>query len=62
MDFRLHAEVKRYQDGYLSYRQIVDILHDLTKKANVCGFNLAEFVPEKDVSGLTASNMVGTLV
>ena len=55
--------------GGLSYRQIVDLLHGLTKKANVHGFNLVEFVPEKDINGLTALtaarivfNMIGALV
>ena len=47
----------------------MDILHGLTKKANVCGFNLVEFVPEKDIDGFTALtaarivfNMIGALV
>ncbi|MGA8180186.1 MAG: agmatinase [Desulfobacterales bacterium] len=55
--------------GGLFYPQIVDLLHGLTKKANVCGFNLVEFVPEKDTNGLAALtaarivfNMVGGLV
>jgi agmatinase len=55
--------------GGLSYRQVVDLLHGLTKKANVCGFNLVEFVPEKDINGLAALtaarisfNMIGALV
>ena len=69
MDFRLHTEVKRYQVGYVSYLQVVDILHGITKKANVCGFNLVEFVPEKDIDVSTALvavpivfNMIGALV
>jgi len=55
--------------GGLSYRQVVDLLHGLTKKNNVRGFNLVEFVPEKDINGLTALtcarivfNMIGALV
>jgi len=55
--------------GGLSYRQVVDLLHGLTKKTNVHGFNLVEFVPEKDINGLTALtcarivfNMIGALV
>ena len=55
--------------GGLSYRQVVDLLHGLTKKANVCGFNLVEFAPEKDINGLAALtavriifNMIGALV
>jgi len=55
--------------GGQSYRQVVDFLHGLTKKANVCGFNLVELMPEKDINGfsaLTAAriifNMIGALV
>jgi agmatinase len=55
--------------GGLTYHHIVDLLHGLTKKANVCGFNLVEFVPEKDTNGLSALtaarivfNMIGALV
>jgi arginase family enzyme len=29
-------------------------MHGLMKKANVFGYNLVEFVPEKDINGLTA--------
>ena len=54
--------------GGLTYLQIVDLLHGITKKATVCGFNLVEFVPEKDINGLTALtaarivfNMIGAL-
>ncbi len=55
--------------GGLSYRQVVDLLHGLTKKINVCGFNLVEFAPGIDINGLTALtavrivfNMIGALV
>jgi agmatinase len=55
--------------GGLTYLQIVDLLHGLTKKANVCGFNLVEFVPEKDINGLAALtaarivfNMIGASI
>lgn len=61
--------VKAPMPGGLSFRQVVDLLHGLTKKANVCGFNLVEFVPDKDINGLTALtaarlvfNMIGALV
>ena len=54
--------------GGLSYRLVVDLLHGLTEKADVHGFDLVEFVPEKDINGLGALtaarivfNMIGTL-
>ncbi len=54
--------------GGLSYWLVVDLLHGLTKKADVHGFNLVEFVPEKDINGLGALtaarivfNMIGAL-
>jgi agmatinase len=54
--------------GGLSYWQVVDLLHGLTKKANVRGFDLVEFVPERDINGLGALtaarivfNMIGAL-
>jgi agmatinase len=55
--------------GGLSYWQVVDLLHGLTKKADVRGFDLVEFVPERDINGLGALtaarivfNMIGALV
>ena len=55
--------------GGLLYRQVINLLHGLTKKANVHGFDLVEFVPEKDINGLAALtvarivfNMIGSLV
>jgi agmatinase len=55
--------------GGLSYRQVIDLLHGLTNKVNVCGLCLVEFVPEKDINGLAALtaarivfNMIGALV
>jgi agmatinase len=55
--------------GGLSYRQVVDLVHGLTKKAEVRGFDLVEFVPDKDINGLGALtaarlifNMIGSLV
>jgi agmatinase len=55
--------------GGLSYPQLLDLLHGLTEKANVHGFDLVEFVPEKDINGLAALtaarlvfNMIGLLV
>ncbi|MEJ2658111.1 MAG: agmatinase [Desulfobacterales bacterium] len=69
LDPSIMPAVKAPMPGGLSYRQIVDLLHGLTKKTNVCGFNLVEFVPEKDPNGLAALtaarivfNMIGALV
>jgi agmatinase len=69
LDPSIMPAVNTPMPGGLSYRQILDLLHGLTKKANVCGFNLVEFVPEKDTGGLAALtaarivfNMIGALV
>lgn len=55
--------------GGLSYRQVIDLLHGLAKKCDVCGFDLVEFVPDKDMNRLAALtaarivwNMIGALV
>ncbi|MGV7223521.1 MAG: arginase family protein [Nitrospinales bacterium] len=55
--------------GGQSYRHVVDLLNGLTKKANVCGFNLVELMPDKDINGFSALivariifNMIGALV
>jgi agmatinase len=55
--------------GGLTYTQVIQLIHGLTRKANLVGFNLVEFVPEKDVNGLGAVaasrilwNVVGALV
>ena len=55
--------------GGLSYRQVIDLLHGLAKKSDIHGFDLVEFVPDKDVNrlgALTAArivlNMIGALV
>jgi len=54
--------------GGLSFWQVVDLLHGLTKKADVRGFDLVEFVPGRDINGLGALtaarivfNMIGAL-
>jgi agmatinase len=69
LDPSIMPGVKAPMPGGLSYRQVVDILHGLVSKGNVCGFNLVEFMPEKDINGLTALtaarfvfNMIGALV
>jgi agmatinase len=55
--------------GGLTYTQVIELIHGLTKKANLVGFNLVEFVPEKDINGLGAVaasriiwNVIGALV
>jgi agmatinase len=69
LDPSIMPAVKAPMPGGLSYHQIADLLHGLTKKASVCGFNLVEFVPERDANGLAALtvsriifNMIGALV
>ena len=54
--------------GGLSYRLVVNLLHGLTKRADVHGFDLVEFAPERDINGLGALtaarivfNMIGAL-
>ena len=60
--------VKAPLPGGLSYGTVVDLLHGLTKRADVQGFDLVELVPEKDINGLGALtaarivfNMIGAL-
>jgi agmatinase len=55
--------------GGLTYRQVLDLIHGLAKKADLHGFDLVEFVPDKDINGLAALtaarivfNMIGSLV
>jgi agmatinase len=69
LDPSIMPAVNTPMPGGLSYLQVVDLLHGLTKKAKVCGFNLVEFVPEKDTDGLAALtaarmvfNMIGALI
>jgi agmatinase len=54
--------------GGLSYRLVINLIHNLAEKADVRGFDLVEFVPEKDINGLGALtaariifNMIGAL-
>ena len=54
--------------GGLLYRLVIDLIHNLAEKVDVHGFNLVEFVPEKDINGLGALtaarivfNMIGAL-
>ncbi len=55
--------------GGLSYWCVVDLIHGLVAKADVRGFDLVEFFPEKDINGLAALtaariiiNVIGAVV
>ena len=55
--------------GGLSYQLVIDLIHGLAQKADVRGFDLVEFCPDKDINGLGALtaarivfNMIGALV
>jgi agmatinase len=54
--------------GGVSYQQVIDLIHGLAGKAEICGFDLVEYAPEKDFNGLSAItavriviNMIGAL-
>jgi agmatinase len=68
LDPSIMPAVKAPLPGGLSYRLIIDLIHGLLKKADVQGFDLVEFVPDKDINGLGALtvarivfNMIGAL-
>lgn len=68
LDPSIMPAVKAPVPGGLSYRQVIELIHGLTKKADVRGFDLVEFVPDKDIKGLGALtaariifNMIGAL-
>jgi agmatinase len=55
--------------GGLTVRQVVDIIHAVATVAQMIGFDLVEFAPEKDINNLGATtasrivcNAIGTLV
>jgi len=55
--------------GGLSYIDVIELLHGLSRKARIVGFNLVEFRPDMDVKGLGATtamriiwNAIGLLV
>lgn len=51
--------------GGLSYWTVVDLIHGLAAKADVRGFDLVEFCPEKDMNGLatwTAARIVANVI
>ncbi len=47
--------------GGLTYWDIVEMMQGVTAKANFCGFNLVEFMPERDHNG-TAALTVARLI
>jgi len=47
--------------GGLTYMQVIDLIHGLSAKANIVGFDMIEFVPERDANG-TASLMAGRVI
>jgi agmatinase len=51
LDPSIMPAVKAPVPGGLLFQQGIDLIHHISKKANVKGFNLIEFVPEKDVNG-----------
>jgi agmatinase len=55
--------------GGLSYPLVLDLIHGLAQKADVRGFDLVEFQPDRDINGLGALtaarivfNIIGALV
>ncbi len=55
--------------GGLTYRQVIDLVHGLTKKVCLKGFDLVELMPKNDVNGIAALtavriifNLIGSLV
>ena len=41
--------------GGLGYWEVVELIHGIASKSRIAGFNLLEFVPERDVDGLGAN-------
>jgi agmatinase len=69
LDPAIMPAVRAPAPGGLSYYHTIDLLHRLTQKAHVVGFDLVEFAPKRDVNGLGALtavrvvwNMIGALV
>ena len=51
--------------GGLTYWQAVELLHGIAAKARIAGFDLVEFMPERDVAGigaLTAARLVANVL
>lgn len=50
--------------GGLTYYQVVDLIHLVSGKANIIGFDMIEFVPERDTNGtaaITAARVIANL-
>jgi agmatinase len=54
--------------GGLTYNQVTGLIQGIARKARIVGFDLIEFVPEKDATGMAAFtathiilNVVGSL-
>jgi agmatinase len=41
--------------GGLTYMQMIDLIAGVAGKARIVGFDVIEFVPERDVSGIAAT-------
>ncbi len=69
LDPAIMPAVRAPLPGGLTYYQVIDLLHRITQKVNVLGFDLVEFAPKKDVNGIGAVtavrvvwNMIGAMV
>lgn len=69
LDPAIMPAVRAPLPGGLTYYQVIDLLHRITQKANVLGFDLSEFAAKKDVNGIGAVtavrvvwNMIGAMV
>ena len=40
--------------GGLTYTQVIGLIHGVSRKAKIVGFDLIEFVPKRDANGLAA--------
>jgi agmatinase len=54
--------------GGLTYNHVTGLIHGIARKAKIAGFDLIEFVPKRDTSGMAAftaghmvANVIGTL-
>jgi agmatinase len=54
LDPRTMPAVNVPAPGGLTYQQVIALIHGLTAKAGILGFDLVEFAPENDINGLGA--------
>jgi agmatinase len=40
--------------GGLNYWHMIDLIHGASQRARLCGFSIAELMPERDIDGLSA--------